>query len=172
MDGPSFFLFHFLSFSISFPKLTIFTILRLYMACKMWKITALTWEISSWRLVEKFHISAFPIILYNWFGKHEITKLKKKYLLRIQKKGLKTKHKKTWMKWNDTNWTAWYFQQCACVNAIYFAPVVTTTYRMKNNKSSTRGLSLEMSVFARARAQLLDMLYISPHLSEPHGENI
>ena len=28
MHGPSFFLFHFLSFSISFPKLTIFTILH------------------------------------------------------------------------------------------------------------------------------------------------
>ena len=42
MHGWSFFSFHFLSFSISFPKLTIFTILRLYMACKMWKITALT----------------------------------------------------------------------------------------------------------------------------------
>ena len=53
--------FHFLSFSISFPKLTIFTILRLYKACRMWKITALTWEISSWRLVEKFHISAFAM---------------------------------------------------------------------------------------------------------------
>ena len=38
LHGPSFFSFHFLSFSISFPKLTIFTILRLYMACKMWKI--------------------------------------------------------------------------------------------------------------------------------------
>ena len=57
-------------------------------------------------------------------------------------------------------------------NAIYFAPVVTTTYRMKNNKSSTRGLSLEMGVLARARAQLLNMLHISAHLSVPHGENI
>ena len=75
------------------------------------------------------------------------------------------------MKWNDTKWTTGYFQQCACVNAIYFAPVVTTKYRMKN-KSSTRGLSLEKSVFARARAQLLNMLYISTHLSVPHGENI
>ena len=142
MHGPSFFSFHFLSFSISFPKLTIFTILRLYMACKMWKITALTWEISSWRLVEKFHISAFPMYysLYNWIGEHEITKLKKKYLLRIQKKGHKNKHKKTWMKWNDTKWTIWYFQQCASVNAIYFALVVTTTYRMKNNKGSITGL--------------------------------
>ena len=40
------------------------------------------------------------------------------------------------------------------------------------NKSSTRGLGLEMSVLARARAQLLNMLYISAHLSVPHGENI
>ena len=31
---------------------------------------------------------------------------------------------------------------------------------------------LEMSVLARARAQLLNMLYISTHLSAPHGENI
>ena len=33
---------------------------------------------SSWRLVEKFHISAFPTYysLYNWTGEHEITKLK------------------------------------------------------------------------------------------------
>ena len=38
---------------------------------------------------------------------------------------------------------------------MYFAPVVTTTYRMKNNKSLTRGLCLEMSGLARARAQLL-----------------
>ena len=44
--------------------------------------------------------------------------------------------------------------------------------RMKNNKSSTRGLSLEMSVLARARVQLLHMLYISTHLNVPHGENI
>ena len=51
-----------------------------------------------------------------------------------------------------------------------FAPVVTTTYRMKNKRS--RGLSLEMGVLARARAQLLKMIYISTHLSVPHGENI
>ena len=78
MHGPSFFSFHFFSFSSSFSKLNIFTILRLYMACKIWKITGLTWEISSWRLVEKFRISAFPICysLYNWIGEHEITKEK------------------------------------------------------------------------------------------------
>ena len=100
MHGPCFFSFHFLSLSISFPKLIFFTMLRLYMACKMWKISALTWEISSWRLVEKFHIFAFPMCcsLYIWIGEHEVTKLKFIYLLRIQKKGHKNKHQKTWMK--------------------------------------------------------------------------
>ena len=34
------------------------------------------------------------------------------------------------------------------------------------------GLSLEMSVLARARAQLLNMLYINTHPSVPQGENI
>ena len=74
MHDPSFFSFPFLSLSISFPKLTTFTILRLYMACKMRKITALTWEISSWRLVEKFLISAFPMYysLNNWIGEQKI----------------------------------------------------------------------------------------------------
>ena len=118
----SFFSFHFLSLSISFPKLTIFTILRVYMACKMRKITALTSEISSCRLVEKFHVSAFPMYYsryHDWIGEHEITKLYK-LLLNIcfesRKKGHKNKHKKTWMKWNDTKWSIWYFQQCACVS--------------------------------------------------------
>ena len=170
MHGPSFFSFHFLSFSISFPKLTIFTNFRLYMACKMWKITALTWEISSWRLVEKFHISAFPMYysLNKRIGEHEITKVKKIYLLWIDKIGHKNKHKKIWMKWNDTKWTIWYFQQCACVKAIYFAPVVTITYHMKNNKVPTTGLRLGCPCWARA--QLLKMLYISTHLNVPHGE--
>ena len=35
-----------------------------------------------------------------------------------------------------------------------------------------KGLSLEMSVLARAQAQLFNMLYISTHLSLPHGENV
>ena len=47
VHGPSFISFHFLSFSISFPKLAIFTILRLNMACKIWETTALTWEKNS-----------------------------------------------------------------------------------------------------------------------------
>ena len=45
-------------------------------------------------------------------------------------------------------------------------------YRMKNNKGSTRGLSLEISVPARARVQRSNMLYINAHLSVPHGENL
>ena len=98
MHGASFFSFHFLSSSIPFPKLTIFTILRLYLACKIWKITVLTWEISSWVLEEKFHISTFPMYysLFNWIGGNEITKLKKIYiyLLRIQKKDTKTSTRK------------------------------------------------------------------------------
>ena len=92
MHGPSFFSFHFLSFSLSFPKLTMFTILRLNMACKMGNLRDI--ELRSGR-----KIFAFPVyyFLYNWIGEHEITKLKKKYLLGIQKKGDKNKHKKTGM---------------------------------------------------------------------------
>ena len=170
MHGSSFFSFHLLSFSISFPKLTIFTILRLYMVCKMWKITALTWEIL--RMVEKFHISDFPhvFILYIIGLESMITKLKKNVCFESRKKDTKTSTKRH--ERNDTKWTIWYFQQCACVNAIYFAPVVSTTYRTKNNKSSTRGLSLEKGALARARAQLLNIPYIGTLLSEPHGENI
>ena len=41
------------------------------------------------RLVQEYYS------LYNWIGEHEITKLKTKYLLRIQKKGRNKKHKKT-----------------------------------------------------------------------------
>ena len=39
----------------------------------------------------------FPMYysLYNWIREYEITKLKNIYLLRIQKKGHKSKHKKT-----------------------------------------------------------------------------
>ena len=60
----------------------------------------------------------------------------------MQKKGHENKHKKTSMKWNDSKWTIKYFQKCACANAIYFAPVVTTTYRMRKqelNKGSEPG---------------------------------
>mgnify|MGYP006964564274 CR=1 FL=1 len=85
-------------------KLTIFTILRLYMACKMWKITALTWKISNWRLVEKFHISSFPMYysVFNLIREHEITKLrkkkKKKFVSDLEKKDTKTSKKRH--EWN------------------------------------------------------------------------
>ena len=147
---------------VSFPKISsIFAILPLYMACKMWKITGLSWEISSCRVLENFHISAFPcIILY--IVEMKSTKLRnwKKKSFESRKK-TKTRTKRHGWKVVTQQWTFWYLQQCACANAIYFAPLVTTTYCVKNNKSSTRGLSLEISVLARARAQLLDMLYIS-----------
>ena len=91
MHGPSFLSFHFLSFSISFPKLTMFTILRLYMACKMWNLRDI--ELQSGR-----KISAFPVyfFLYNWIGEHGITKLKKKIFAWNPEKR-RQKHKKTGM---------------------------------------------------------------------------
>ena len=46
-----------------------------------------------------------------------------------------------------------------------------TTYRTKSNKSSTRGLNLEMSVLARARALLLNMLTLV-HTWAYHMEKI
>ena len=102
MHGPSFFSFHF-SFSISFSKLTIFTILRLYVAWKMWKITALTWEISSWRLVEKFHISALPmtcIILYIiGLESMKVQNYKKNNFFESRKKDTKTTTKRH--EWNE-----------------------------------------------------------------------
>ena len=92
---------YFLSFSISFPKLTIFTILRLYMSCNMCKITARTWEISSWRLIEKFIISAFPMYysLSSCIEDHEITKLKKNiFALNPQKQAQKDMNEMEWHK--------------------------------------------------------------------------
>ena len=101
---------------------------------------ALTWTKFKTNLKKKTTLSAFPMYysLYNWIGEHEITKLKK--IASNPEKGHKNKYKKTWMKWNDTKLTIWYFQQCASVNSMYFAPVVTTTVCMKNNKSSKKDL--------------------------------
>ena len=122
-------------------------------------------------------MSMYYFVFNNWIGEHKIVKLrkketkKKKDLASNPEKGHKNKPKTTWIKWIDTKWTIWYFQLCACVNAIYFAPLVTTSDRKKSNKSSKRGLSLKNGcVHARARAQLLNMLYNSTHLSVPYGE--
>ena len=158
------FSFH-LSFSVSFPKLTIFAILCLYLACKMRKITALTWETSSWRLVEKFHISAFPMYsLYNWIGEHEITKLKKNIFASNPEKRTQKQIQK------DMNYMEWHKMDYLIFSAMRMRHLICTI-PYENNKDSTRGVSLETSVFARARAQLSKMLYISTHLSVPHGEN-
>ena len=55
---------------------------------------------------------------------------------------------------------------------IYFAPACTVANRMERNNTSTRGLNLERSFVTSVHAQLLNVLYISTHLSVPHGENI
>ena len=148
MHGPSFFSFDFLSFSISFPKFTIFTSFT-----SLHDLQDVENHCAHLRDIElhtskKIPYLHFPHVLFSMKLDWRVWnyKTKKKNSLRIQKKGHKNKHKKTWMKWNDTKWTIWYFQQCACVNAIYFASVVTTTHCLKNNQSSTRGPSLEMSL--------------------------
>ena len=102
--------------------------------------------------------------LYNWIREHDITKPKWNSEKKDTKTSTQKKHEVNGMTQNGL------FDIFS--SAIYFAPVVTTTYRLKTNKSSTRGLSLEMSVLSRARVQMLDMPYISTHLSVPHGENI
>ena len=45
-------------------------------------------------LVFIFHAFSVYYSLYNWIGEHEITKLKKIYVLRIQKKGNQKKAQK------------------------------------------------------------------------------
>ena len=128
MYGPSFFPLHFLSISISFPKLTIVTIyvftwLATLRALVRYRVKKSETKILYLRF--SMHYS-----LYNWTGDHEITKYKKIYIFASEpEKGHANKHKKICFS---------YFQQCACVNTIYFAPVFTTTYCMKNNKTSTR----------------------------------
>ena len=62
MHRPSFFSFHFLSFLTSFPKLTIFYYFTsLHGLQEVDHHCAYLKEISSCSLVEKFHISAFPM---------------------------------------------------------------------------------------------------------------
>ena len=128
-----FFSFHFLSFSISLPKLNTFTILRLYMACKMWKITALTGR--------KTPCLPFLVyyFLYNWIGVHE-------NLLRIQKKGHKNR--------NDTKWRN-------CCLGVLFAhaqvPSNSCCYHIRGNEVNCVGSSEYLAVFASfSRASFLN----------------
>ena len=173
MLGPGFFSLHSLSFCIRFfPKINpyyYFTSLHGLQDVENHCAQLRDIELISGR---KLPCLRFPLYysLYSWIEEHETTKLKKK-ILWILKKDTKTSTKRHGWNGMTQKWTFWYLQQCACVNAIYFAAVVTTTCRVKNNKMSTRGQSLEVSVLARARAKLLNMLYISRYLSLSHGEN-
>ena len=87
--------------------------------------------------------------LYNWIGEHEISKLAKNICFKSRKKDTKTSTKGH--EWNGMTQNGLFdiFQQCTCVNVIYFAPVVSATYRLKNDKSSTRSVSLKMSVLLK-----------------------
>ena len=120
MHGTSFFSFHFFNFFFQINHIYYFTSLHGLQDVE----NHCTWEISSWRQVEKFHISAVPMYysLCNWIGEHEITKRKK-----IAANPEKRTQKQAQKDMNEMEWhKIWYFQQCACVNAIYFAPVVST----------------------------------------------
>ena len=99
IHGPSFFSFHFFSFSISFPKLTIFTILRLCMACKM--CGKITTDCAHFKDIElktgrKIPYLRFPHVLFSiqldWRALNYKTK---KIFSSNLEKGHKNKRKKT-----------------------------------------------------------------------------
>ena len=151
------------------------------MACKMWKITALTWEISSGRLVEKFHIFAFPMYysLHNWIGDHEITRLKKKVIFASnpEKKETKTSTKKH--EWNGMTHNGlffWYFLSEMRMRKHHLYNHRYDQYSPQRTVGKTgaqQGVwALKWVSFAGARALLLNLLNISTHLILPHGENI
>ena len=97
MHGLSFFSFHFFSFSISLPKLTIFTILHLYMACRGGKSLRSLERLKTGRKIPYLRFPrVLPVLysLYNWIGEHEITKLKKIFASNPEKR-TQNKHKKT-----------------------------------------------------------------------------
>ena len=102
MHGPSFSSFHFFLFSFFlFPQINqfyYFTSLHVLQDVENHSTHLRDIEL---KLVEKFHIFAFPMYysLCNWIGEHEITKPKKVYLLRIQKK----KDTKTSTKRHESN---------------------------------------------------------------------
>ena len=105
----------------------------------------------------------FPhlVVLYiipEWIGEHEITKLnKKKYIFASNPKKQAQK---------DMN------EMCMRKRHLFCTSSHHNVLHEKQQVSSKRGLSLEMSVLARARAQLLNMLHNSTHLSIPHGQYI
>ena len=104
MHGPSFFSFHFFSFSISFPKLTI---LPFYVSTWLADVEN-HWthlrdiELKTDRKIPYFR---FPMYysLYNWIAEHEITKLRKKIFAsnpekRTQKQTQKDMNEMEWHK--------------------------------------------------------------------------
>ena len=58
-----------------------------------------------------------------------------------------------------------------CVNAIFLMPVCTCTDRLEESKILIMTLSLEISVSARAHAQLSNMGRTKTHLKVPDGVN-
>ena len=163
MHGPNFFSLHFLPFYLpSFPKINHF-----YYFTSLHGLQDLENHCAHLRQIalktsRKISYLRFPglciiLYIYNWNREHEAMEqfLERKKILRIQKKDTSTSTKRH--EWNGMTqkWTFWYFQQWACLNAIYFKPVVTTTYRMKNNKSSTRGLILEKKCLCKSASALV-----------------
>ena len=130
------------------------------MACKMCKITALTWEISSWRLVEKFHISAFPcvilyiVLFYIFYIEHEMTNLEK-ICASIQEMDTKTSTKRH--KWNEMTQNGLFD---IFSNAHVQTPAICTSSHhnvpYETQQVLQKGSEPCMSVLATARAQLLN----------------
>ena len=93
-------------------------------------------------------------------------------MLRIQKKNTQKQAQK------DLNEMEWHKMDYLIFSAMRMRKrhlLCTSSHHnvpYEKQQEFNKGLSLEMSVLARARAQLLNMLYISTHLSAPHGENI
>ena len=137
------------------------------MACKMWKITALIWER---RLVEKFHISAFPMyyFLYNWIGEHEITRLKKIYLLRIQKKRHKIKNNE--MERHKMDY--FIFSEMCMRKSHLFCTNSHRNVPYEKQQELNKGSEPWNKCSCYSACAIIYMLYISTYLSIPHGENI
>ena len=66
------------------------------------------------------------------------------------------------MNWNDTKWTIWNFQKCACVNSIFFCTSSHHNVPYEKQQELNRG----SEPWNRARAQLLQMLYWAYHMEK------
>ena len=93
----------------------------------------------------------FPHVLLSmyWIGEHEITKLKKYICFSASNPEKKRTQKQVQKDMNQMEWHNMdylIFSAMRIRKPIYFARLVTTTYCVKNNQSSTRCLRLEMSL--------------------------